>query len=89
MDHLKKELSNPAVVVFGSYSRGEDVEDSDIDLYIETPSKRRPSVEMFKKMLERDIQIFQHKNIREIANPGLANNIVNGVTLNSHMEVFS
>ncbi|MBN2330875.1 MAG: nucleotidyltransferase domain-containing protein [Candidatus Aenigmarchaeota archaeon] len=88
VEHLKRELSNPAIVVFGSYSRGEDVEDSDIDLYIETPTKKRETLDKFKKILERDIQIFQHRNIKEITNPNLANNIINGITLNNYIEVF-
>lgn len=88
VEHLKRELSNPTIVVFGSYARGEDVEDSDIDLYVETPTKKHETVEKFKKILKRDIQIFQHKNITEITNPNLANNIINGITLNKYIEVF-
>lgn len=86
--YLKIELSNPAVVLFGSYAKGEDVENSDIDLYIETPSKKQVDLEKFKKLLKRNIQIFQHKNIKEITNPHLANNVINGITLNSYVEVF-
>lgn len=41
IEYLKIELSNPVVVVFGSYSKGEDIEESDIDLYLETQSKKR------------------------------------------------
>jgi predicted nucleotidyltransferase len=88
VEHLKRELNNPTIVVFGSYAKGEDIEDSDIDLYIETPSKRHEKLEKFKKILGRDIHIFQHKNVKEITNPHLANNIINGITLNKYMEVF-
>ena len=38
--YLRNELSNPTVILFGSYAKGEDVEESDIDLYLETPSKK-------------------------------------------------
>ena len=34
LDHLIKEHSNPTIVLFGSYAKGEDIERSDIDLYI-------------------------------------------------------
>ncbi len=37
---IRIELNNPIIILFGSYSRGEDIENSDIDLYIETPSKK-------------------------------------------------
>ena len=88
IEYLKQELSNPAIVLFGSFARGEDTEESDIDLYIETPSKKKVTLDKFKKILKRSIQIFQHKNINELSNPNLANNIVNGITLNNYVEVF-
>ena len=88
VNYLKIELSNPAIVLFGSYAKGEDTEDSDIDLYVETPSTKQLDLEKFKKVLKRDIQIFRHKSLNEITNPHLANNIINGITLNNYIEVF-
>lgn len=85
---LIEKLSNPTIIVFGSYSKGEDVEGSDIDLYIETPSKNKISLNKYEKQLQRKIQIFTHKNIAEVKNKDLANNIINGTTLNGFMEVF-
>ncbi|MBS3065772.1 nucleotidyltransferase domain-containing protein [Candidatus Pacearchaeota archaeon] len=89
IEYIKVELSNPAIVVFGSFAKGEDTEESDIDLYIETPSKKQLALERFEKLLKRKIQIFQHKNLKNISNPHLANNIINGITLNSYIEVFT
>ena len=40
MSFLKIELSNPSVIIFGSYAKGKDTEESDIDIYIETSSKK-------------------------------------------------
>ena len=88
INYLKIELSNPAIVLFGSYARGEDTEDSDMDLYIETPSNKSVNIEKFRKLLKREIQLFQHKNIKDITNPYLANSIINGITLNNYIEVF-
>ena len=88
IESLKIELSNPAIVLFGSYAKGEDTENSDIDLYIETPSKKQVNIEKFKKLLNRDIQLFQYENIKDIKNLNLANNIINGITLNGYIEVF-
>ncbi len=88
IEYLKKELSNPAIVLFGSFAKGEDTEESDIDLYIETPSKKKVSLKKFENILKREIQVFQHKNLDELSNPHLANNIINGITLNSYIEVF-
>ena len=88
IEYLKQELSNPAIVLFGSFAKGEDTEESDIDLYIETPSKRKVIFEKFEKLLKRRIQVFQHKNLNELSNPHLANNIINGFLLNGFVEVF-
>ena len=89
INYLKVELSNPSIVLFGSYAKGEDAEDSDIDLYIETPSKKQVNLGRFEKLLKRKIQVFQHKNLKEITNSHLANNIINGITLNNFIEVFT
>ena len=88
IEYLKRELSNPPIVLFGSFAKGEDTEESDIDLYIETPSKKKASLEKYEKLLKRRIQVFKHNNLNEISNPHLANNIINGMTLNNFIEVF-
>lgn len=88
INYLKIELSNPAIVLFGSFAKGEDIENSDIDLYLETPSKKQVDLENFKKILKREIQIFRYKDLKEITNPHLANNIINGIIVNSYIEVF-
>jgi len=88
INFLKTELSNPPIILFGSYSRGEDLENSDIDLYVETPSKKELNLEKFEKILKRKIQIFRHASLNEIRNPNLANNIINGIILNNYIEVF-
>jgi predicted nucleotidyltransferase len=88
INYLKQELSNPPIVLFGSFSKGEDIETSDIDLYIETPSKKELHLERFEKFLKRKIQVFRQKSLNEMSNPHLANNIINGITLNSYIEVF-
>lgn len=88
IDYFVNEYSNPVIVLFGSYSKGEDTENSDIDLYIETRKKQTFNLEKFEKILKRKIQVFNHKNIKEISNLNLANNIINGITLNNFLEVF-
>ena len=88
VEFLKIKLSNPSLIVFGSYARGEDIESSDIDLYLETPSKKEINLERFEKLLNRKIQVFRHKSISEIKNKRLANNILNGIVLNGFVEVF-
>ena len=88
VDFLVQELSNPTIVLFGSYARGEDMEKSDIDLYIESAKKELPSLGKFEKKLQRKIQLFKYQSISKVENKELANNIINGITLNGFLEVF-
>lgn len=85
---LKIELSNPCIIVFGTYAQGEDTENSDIDLYVETPSKKEINLGKMENELSRKIQVFKHKSINEIKNIHLANNIINGILLNGFLEVL-
>jgi len=88
IDYLISEYNNPVIILFGSFSRGEDIENSDIDLYIETSLKKALKFEKFEKILKRKIQIFKYPRLRQITNLHLINNIINGMTFNGFLEVF-
>lgn len=87
VDYIIEKYHNPPIVVFGSYGLGEDIEDSDIDLYIET-SKSELNLEKFETKLKRKIQVFCYKNLKLVGNKELANSIINGVKLNGFLEVL-
>ncbi|MBW2983424.1 nucleotidyltransferase domain-containing protein [Candidatus Woesearchaeota archaeon] len=87
--HLIDELDNPSIILFGSYDKGDDTEDSDIDLYIQTPSKKKPRLDAYEKKLERSIQPHISKRLDDIKNDELKDNIINGTILNGHVEVFA
>ncbi len=61
IDYIIEEYSNPAIVLFGSFSKGEDIEKSDIDIYIQTPQKTIKNFDKFEKKLRRKIQVFQFR----------------------------
>ncbi len=88
IEHLRRMYDNPTLVVFGSYARGEDIETSDIDIYVETAHKKVGDLAPFEERLGRRIQSFVHTSIRSVENERLANNIVNGITLNGFVEVL-
>lgn len=88
IEHIVKEYFNPVIVLFGSYSKGEDIENSDVDMYIETSKKQDFKLEKFEKIINRRIQVFNYRNINEVPNHHLSNNIINGITLNNFLEVF-
>lgn len=88
IEFLKKEYNNPGIILFGSYFKGEDIETSDIDIFIHSPSKKIVKTEKFDKLLNRNVQLFVFKDISNIKNKHLANNIINGITLNNYVGVF-
>jgi predicted nucleotidyltransferase len=88
INYLIDKYHNAPIVVFGSYSKGEDNENSDIDIYIQSPKKEDIDTTKFEKILQRKIQKFIYKDINEIKNKNLINNIMNGVTLNGFIEVI-
>lgn len=87
IQYLREHYHNAPIRLFGSYSRGEDTEDSDIDIYVQTPLPP-VSLSTFEKKLKRTVQLFTYKDIHAIPNKELANNIINGVPLNGHIEVI-
>ena len=68
-----------AIILFGSYSRGEDTENSDIDISVVTDRKEvEESYAKYEKKLKRriDIKILNPKNITKEFAVSLANGIV-------------
>jgi predicted nucleotidyltransferase len=84
---LIEELGNPDIILFGSFFKGIDLEESDIDLFVQTVSKKKLDLTKFEDKLQRKIQLFCHKKISFVRNKHLINNIMNGVTLNGFVEV--
>jgi predicted nucleotidyltransferase len=57
---LREEYEEPeAIVVFGSYSRGEDNPKSDIDIAIVTKREAKLDLKDFEKQLKRKISIYE------------------------------
>jgi len=85
IDVLKDEFMPACIVVFGSYARGEDVEDSDIDIFLEC-KEGKIGMEQFEKQLSRKIQLHFKENFGEYPKE-LRNNISNGIVLRGYLKV--
>lgn len=83
---LKDRLTPKSMVLFGSYQRGEDTEDSDIDIFIEA-EKSEINILKFEKALKRKIQLHFKENFKNYP-ADLKNNIINGTTLEGYLEAF-
>jgi len=92
VEAVNSRFHNPkAIVLFGSYRKGEDVTSSDIDIAVECDeSKEYPTTELselagLEKQLARRIQI--HRFNRKSVDINLFNNIANGIVLSGFLEV--
>lgn len=79
-DFIVSNLFPELVVVFGSYSRGEDVESSDIDILVVSRSFRDLDLEKFEKKLKRKIHLLLLKDFK-LLDSGLRKKVYNGFLL--------
>ncbi len=79
-NYLKKNYYPKLAVVFGSYSLGEDIENSDIDLLIVSKSKKEINLKKFEKDLQREINILLIDNLNKLEKP-ILNKIHNGIVI--------
>jgi predicted nucleotidyltransferase len=75
-----------SIVLFGSYSRGEDIESSDIDIFVEC-KKEQVNIIKFNKKLKRNIEIRFKENFNKYPKE-LKNNIINGIILSGFLEGY-
>lgn len=93
IEYIEEELNNPeAIILFGSFAKGEDIPKSDMDIAVITPIKKELSLEKFENKLKHSIQLFLYsqKEIYQMKtkNKELLNNILNGITVYGFWEVF-
>jgi predicted nucleotidyltransferase len=70
-------IAPKALVLFGSYQKGEDLEESDIDLLIISKIKKDINLEKYEKSLMRKIHITFVENINRLEE-NMKNNVKNG-----------
>ena len=78
IDYLRINLPGKQIILFGSYSRGEDIERSDIDIAV-MGKEKVISVERFEKMLSRKINFNFYNSMPTDKN--LKNNLMSGIVL--------
>lgn len=80
VDYLEETFAGSTIILFGSYSRGEDTISSDIDIAVIERKYKEVDLQKFEKVLFRRININFYESWREI-HKNLKNNILNGITL--------
>ncbi len=86
IDALNKFYLKPTIVMFGSCAFGMDTETSDFDLLIISEKTKAFDVKKYEKKIKRKIQLFVVKDIKNLKNKYLINNILNGITIQGKVK---
>jgi predicted nucleotidyltransferase len=87
ISYLRDEYEEPeAVVLFGSYSRGEDTSASDVDIAVITGKRIKLDLKKYEKKIKRKISIFE-LDIKT-AEIEFLNDLANGIVLSGYLTVI-
>jgi len=86
LDYIEDTCFPNSIILFGSASKGEDIVESDVDLFVESKEKNL-NLEKFEKILNRKINLFFEDNFSRLGKE-LKNNILNGAILRGYLTVF-
>lgn len=92
IDNLVETFGNPeAIVLFGSFAKGEDIEESDIDILVISSQKNNENLEdfvnLFKKELNRKINIHTLPSLAKSSNE-FKNAVANGIVLHGYLKIL-
>ena len=85
-DFLEEKFPGCLIILFGSYSLGEDTEKSDIDIAIIRAKEKPLDLKKFEQVLKRNVFLHFYEGLDEI-NKHLKSNIFNGITLSGVIEI--
>ena len=84
---IKEMFPGGIIILFGSYSLGEDTIKSDIDIAIIGSKQKDIDLSRYELLLERKILINFYENIK-IIDKNLLSNIINGITLTGVIKIW-
>ncbi|MDP3989859.1 MAG: nucleotidyltransferase domain-containing protein [archaeon] len=85
-DFLEKEFAGATIILFGSYARGDDLINSDIDIAVIGRKDKLFVVSVYEKLLERTININFYESFNKI-HKHLKENLFNGIVLVGGVEL--
>ena len=85
IEYIMNNTTPNAIMLFGSASRGEDTEASDVDIFV-LAKEEKLDLKKFEKSLKRRINIYFEDNIKNLSKE-LLNNISNGIKLYGYLKV--
>ncbi len=87
LDYLDEKYMPDVIILYGSASKGEDIKDSDIDLFLQC-AERKLDLKKYEKELGRKINLFFEENFDKLSEE-LRLNIINGDRLKGYLRMTS
>ncbi len=85
-DFLEKEFAGATIILFGSYSYGDDIFSSDIDIAIIGRKDKLINLDKFESIFEKEIIINFYNSFKEI-HKNLKNNILSGIIISGRVDL--
>lgn len=85
-DALEEAFAGATIILFGSYSRGDDTDNSDIDIAIIGRKEKKIDLSAFENIHERPININFYESWQKI-HKNLKENLFNGIVLTGGVEL--
>ncbi|MBI1968949.1 nucleotidyltransferase domain-containing protein [Candidatus Woesearchaeota archaeon] len=85
-DFLENAFAGGTIILFGSYSRGDDLENSDIDIAIIGRKEKKINLSTYEALLERKITLQFYESWGKI-HKHLKENLCNGIVLVGGVEL--
>jgi len=86
MDYLEPQLAGATIILFGSYSLGEDTVNSDVDVAVIGRKEKALDTGQFEKILNRNINVNFYESWGKI-HRHLKNNLLNGIVFAGGVEL--
>ena len=86
VDYLWEKVHPEAIILYGSYTKGEAIEGSDIDIFI-LGKERSLDIKEFESKMNKKTHIIFEDNVKIISNE-LKNNLINGIVLKGYFKAF-
>ncbi|MFH1972050.1 MAG: nucleotidyltransferase domain-containing protein [archaeon] len=83
---IHEKIMPQTIILFGSSTKGEDIEESDIDLFVEGKEEEL-DLKKFEKLLNRNINILFEDDFKKLSKE-LKNNLINGIKLYGFLRAF-
>lgn len=86
LNFLEENFMPKSIILFGSFLRGEDTEESDVDLFVEAPGQKLKFTR-FEKRLGRRVELHFNESFHSYPTE-LKNNLVNGLVVHGFLEGY-